>query len=137
MGKFDKFRNRAMHFMYGRYGIDEFYKFLSVIFLILVIVNFFAHSFIISIAEGLLIAYIYFRVLSRNFESRRKENYFYVKCTDGIRSWAGLTKNRFRDRKTHVYRKCPGCGKTLRLPKRKGKHSVCCPMCKHNFNVKI
>ena len=36
-----------------------------------------------------------------------------------------------------LYRRCPGCRVTLRLPKRKGKHTVVCPKCGRRFEVKI
>ena len=48
-----------------------------------------------------------------------------------------LQKSKHRDRKTHVFRKCPACKSVLRLPRQKGKHTVRCPRCQHRFDVKI
>lgn len=48
-----------------------------------------------------------------------------------------LQESKRRDRKTHVYVKCPSCQNNLRLPKEKGKHIVVCPCCKNRFKIKI
>lgn len=37
----------------------------------------------------------------------------------------------------HVISVCPHCGKKLRLPNRKGKHSVQCPICKKSYDLRI
>lgn len=39
--------------------------------------------------------------------------------------------------KDHVYRICPACRANIRLPKKKGAHSVRCPRCGTLFDVKI
>ena len=65
------------------------------------------------------------------------ENRAFLRFFGKIRGWFVLQKNRFRDRKTHIYRKCPGCRRTLRLPKIKGDHTVCCPCCGKKFQVKV
>ena len=44
---------------------------------------------------------------------------------------------RWRDRKTHVFRKCPHCKKTLRLPRVPGDHFVNCPLCHTHFSVHV
>ncbi|MBO7400949.1 MAG: hypothetical protein J6U75_07055, partial [Clostridia bacterium] len=46
-------------------------------------------------------------------------------------------KNSFKDRKTHVYMKCPTCKAQLRLQRIKGEHGVKCPKCGAEFRVKI
>ncbi|MBR5515382.1 MAG: hypothetical protein IKU52_04190 [Clostridia bacterium] len=53
-----------------------------------------------------------------------------------INGFLKLSKNKFRDRKTHVYRQCPCCKANLRLPKAKGIHTVKCPRCFARFEVK-
>ena len=72
---------------------------------------------------------IFFRTMSRNIAKRRAENQKFC-------NFFKLRKNKFRDRKTHVYRKCPSCKAVLRLPKAKGKHTVSCPKCKNKFSVR-
>ena len=48
-----------------------------------------------------------------------------------------LSKNRIRDRKTHVYRECPYCHAILRLPKESGTHMTRCPRCRESFSVSV
>ena len=47
--------NKLRTFMIGRYGIDELYKVLSIVYFILILVNIFIRSKIITILEILLI----------------------------------------------------------------------------------
>ena len=128
--------------MYGRYGPDTLsrvtlwvYAGVLVAFLILRLIfqgNMLASIIIsasYSLISGGLIYWMIFRILSRNIQKRRRENEIF--CGFFI-----LRKNKWRDRKTHVYRKCPKCKAILRLPKAKGKHYVVCPRCKNRFEVK-
>jgi hypothetical protein len=39
--------------------------------------------------------------------------------------------------KEHVYRICPACHANIRLPKKKGSHSVRCPACGQLFDIHI
>lgn len=123
--------------MYGRYGYDTLGKTLlwiyAALLLIYVILSIFIESpwfyFIYLTATMALVIYTFFRTMSRNIAKRRREN-------ERFCNFFKLIRNKFRDRKTHVYRKCPKCKAVLRLPKARGKHSVVCPRCKNNFSVK-
>lgn len=130
-------RDKLIRFMYGRYGADELYKFSAAVIFVLLILNIFLRSIVLSLIITILIALSYYRVLSRRLEERRKENRIYLKHRDKIKGFFRIQKLKLRDRKTHCYKKCPSCKKMLRLPKKKGNHTVCCPQCKNNFNVKI
>ena len=128
--------------MYGRYGADTLskvilwtYTGILVAYLILRLIfqgNLLA-SIIISVSyfliSGALIYWMVFRMLSRNIYKRRREN-------EKFCGFFKLMKNKWKDRKTHVYRKCPKCKAVLRLPKAKGKHTVVCPRCKNRFGVR-
>lgn len=48
-----------------------------------------------------------------------------------------LQKNKWRDRKTHVFRECTHCHAVLRLPKKSGSHTVKCPRCSEHFDVVV
>ncbi len=132
-----RFRERFQRFMIGRYGIDRLYHVLMVLCFILIIVNLFVGSLIISILELAIIGYAIFRMLSKNIYKRQRENQAFLKLTDKPRKFFKLQKCKHRDRKTHVYRRCPACKNNLRLPKQKGKHTVVCPCCKNRFDVRI
>ncbi len=123
--------------MQGRYGTDQFYNFLLVVYLVLFILNLFLGSLIISLLETMLIVYMFFRIFSRNIYKRQQENMKYLRLSKKPKDFFSLTKNRFRDRKTHVYKTCPACKSTLRLPKVKGEHTAVCPRCARRFDVKI
>ena len=131
------FYERIARFMYGRNGSDDICRGILILCTVLIVVNLFFRSFIISAIELALIAYATFRTLSKNVVKRREENQKYKFFENKIKQYFLQLKNRFRDRKTHVYRKCPACKSTLRLPKVKGSHSVNCPRCKKSFHVKI
>ena len=131
-----KFKNKLYRFMYGRYGSDTLNKVLIIIYAVVVVVFTILSLFIDSVwfsfayfvASVTLIYITFFRMFSRNIQKRRREN-------EKFCGFFKLRRNKFRDRKTHVYKKCPHCKAVLRLPKAKGKHTVICPRCKNRFNV--
>ena len=91
----------------------------------------------IYVLQAALLFWMTFRMLSKNVYKRRRENEAFMKIFRPVKNLFVLTKNRIRDVKGFRYRKCPHCKATLRLPKRKGEHSVICPRCKKRFTVKI
>ena len=123
--------------MYGRYGTDTLGNVMLVSYIVITIlytfIGFFVDSVWFDVAVWLvstaLAIIVFYRMFSRNVVKRRKEN-------ERFCGFFRLRKNRFKDRKTHVYRKCPECKAVLRLPKAKGKHTVVCPRCKKRFSVK-
>ena len=131
------FKERVAAFMAGRYGVDRLYYFLLAICSILIVINLFANSFIISLIETALFIYALFRVMSKNVYKRQLENEKFMKLLEKPKSFINLQKCKKRDKKTHVYKKCPSCKNNLRLPREKGEHTVVCPCCKNRFNVKI
>lgn len=130
-------RERFYRFMYGRNGADGLCRALLVVYVVLLLVNVFVRSWILSIAELAVAAYMLFRMFSRNLYKRRRENQWYYNQYNRVRGFFRLCKNKWRDRKTHIYRKCPQCKNRLRLPKIKGRHTVNCPCCHNRFAVKV
>lgn len=138
-----KFKNKIQRFLYGRYGGDTLNNVLLGVYLFIVLAYFIGSIFIPPAAVKVklilsllyyvititLFILIFYRMLSRNIAKRRREN-------ERFCGFFRLRKNKIRDRKTHVYRKCPNCRAVLRLPRAKGKHNVVCPRCKHRFEVK-
>lgn len=141
-------KERIAEFMYGRNGIDDLYHFLFWVIIILSLVNLYFKSWVLSSIGTLILVYAAFRVLSKNVYRRQNENKFYLTCLGKIRgvyrrarkiisSRLDVLRSRWRDRKTHVYRRCPQCKNTLRLPKSRGKHTAACPCCDARFDITI
>ena len=131
-----KFKQSLARFFYGRYGSDTLNKTLLWIYVALVLIHTVVSMFtdsglftlVCSVFSIALVVWIFSRMFSRKIEARRKENQAFC-------NFFRLRRNKFRDRKTHVYKKCPACRAILRLPKAKGRHAVVCPRCKHRFFV--
>lgn len=130
------FRERLIRFMMGRNGPDDLYRFLTFVCIALLIINIFVSSTIISVLILILLAINTWRCFSRELYKRRRENAAYLRMKKSLFAWFRLCRDRWRDRKTHIYRRCPHCKKVLRLPRRPGHHDVRCPLCSHKFKVK-
>ena len=132
-----KIKSALYRFMYGRYGTDTLGNVLFITYFVMIVLQMFLALFIKSSVFHLIwqtLAYTaailsICRALSRKIEKRRQENQKFC-------GFFKLCKNKFRDRKTHVYRTCPSCKATLRLPRAKGEHTVVCPRCKNRFSVR-
>ena len=146
-----KIRTWFMRFMYGRYGADALYNalfLLEIIILVLAAVFQFigAISSVFAVLAAicyalslLLIVFMTFRMMSRRIDKRRRENMWYLKQKAKFK---GLFKSKKRrvsamDTELHIFRACPHCSATLRLPRRGGKHTVRCPRCSKTFNIKV
>ena len=132
-----KFRDKITRFLYGRNLNDALNQALFWVYFALLVVNVFVRSTVLWVLELPLVVLYLFRFFSRNIYRRQIENRKFLKIMGKFTGFFKLQKNKFRDRKTHVYRKCPNCRAVLRLPKKKGKHSVNCPQCRKSFGVKI
>lgn len=132
-----KFRDKVIRFLYGRNGNDALNQALFWTYLVLLLLNLFVRSYILTAIELIPVGLYLFRFLSRNIYRRQTENRKFLKIRGKITGFFKMQKNKFRDRKTHVYRKCPHCRAVLRLPKKKGKHSVRCPQCQKSFSLHI
>ncbi len=139
--------------MYGRYGTDELYSFLSYFNIFLIIAYCIT---LLAIPEGLaralvslcfsaviMLVFIFeiYRTMSRNIARRRRENEKYLKLSRAFKRFlSGNTSKRTRtynrDDAYFIFRDCTKCASTLRLPRRVGKHKVKCPRCSHSFYVK-
>ncbi|MGN0695183.1 MAG: hypothetical protein ACI4J5_00285 [Oscillospiraceae bacterium] len=133
----NKFRDKLLRFMQGRYGADDLYRFSAAAAGILLILNIFLKSYALWLFLTILLIWIYYRALSRNIGARQAENRAFLKIKGDVGRHFRIAKLMIRDRKTYCYKKCPVCKKMLRLPRRKGRHTVNCPQCKNDFNVKI
>ena len=130
-----RFRERLQRFMYGRYGMDAFGKFLSWTSMILLLLSMFIRlkwNILYYVALALLI-YCYFRVFSRNVQKRYQENCTYYRYTNKIRDFFKRQKSYAQQSKTHRIFKCPNCGKKIRVPRGKGRIAIRCRTCGTEF----
>ena len=132
-----KFRENVIRFMGGRYGNDQLGIASMVLCMALIIINGFVRSTILYVLIMAIMVWSIYRVMSKKIFDRRRENEWFLGIVGKVRSFLNLQKRKFAERKTHVYRTCPNCKKTLRLPKRKGSHTVCCPCCHNDFSCKV
>lgn len=143
---------RLSKFMQGRYGTDDFNKALFILWLIINIINtIFIKSIGIRVFLWIIVAIILFRSLSKDIYKRQNENerYFYYVCkvkpflvklkpvAKKISDWFKLQIRKIKDRKTHRYIKCPYCKASIRVPFKRGKHTVKCPRCTVDFKTNI
>ena len=132
-------RDKFNKFMQGRYGVDDFSRFIMGVALTLIILTMVVTMFnrnVGSILDFLgiaAIAYAYFRIFSRNIQQRYAENQKYLQVTSKFRLRFNKEKNLMKQRKTHHIYSCPGCGQKIRIPRGKGKIEIECPKCHTKF----
>ena len=117
-------------FMYGRYGNDALTKFLLILALILMVISWIPSLWWMYLLALAVMIWSLFRTFSRRFDKRRRELERYLKIQKPIVNFFKLSRNKWRDRKTHVYFKCKKCKAVLRVPKGKGSIVVICTRCK-------
>jgi DNA-directed RNA polymerase subunit RPC12/RpoP len=131
-------RDKINRFMQGRNGVDDLYKALLFVIFILLVVNNFLNSPVVSLITWAGLVWAISRALSKNIYKRKIENKKYLeKIGNPVKSKFSIFRKKYEDRKTHKYYKCKNCGTNLRLPKKKGTLMVKCPKCKNTFKVKI
>jgi len=131
------FKEKLIRFMSGRYGVDQLGFALVILYCALTLMQNLLHwplFVILSLADSLWLCY---RIFSRNIPARQRENMAFLKFWHPVRDWFKLSFNRIRECRTHVYRKCPHCKAVLRLPRRHGEHTVCCPRCRERFSMHV
>ncbi len=133
----NNFRTKFIRFMYGRYGVDQLYYALFIAWSVMALINCFVNSVILSILGTVLAVWMIWRSLSRNIQKRRAENERFLILWNPVKSWLILQRDRIRDRKTARYRRCTHCRAIVKLPVKKGKHTMVCPRCKGRFDVRI
>lgn len=124
---FDRLNLRIAEFMEGRYGLDNFNKFLLIGGFILLVVGPIISP--VDMLGWVFVIVALFRALSRKFDMREHENEIYVKVTRAPKRLFKKSQTRWKNRKTTVYFKCENCKQSLSVPKGKGKIRIICPKC--------
>lgn len=137
------FRNKVSRFMYGRYGFDQFGRFLMGAGLVMAVLCMFLRFlpthipyYICSFLNTFFYVFAFFRILSRNTLKRAAENDWYLRIRSRILPVLDEKTKSIRD-KNYIYKKCPKCSAKLRLRRIKGKHITKCPKCGLKFNVRV
>ncbi len=125
-------REKFYRFMQGRYGGDQFNRFLMILALFCFALSLLGAGFFYVLGIGLLI-YAYFRMLSKNIYKRREENAAYMRYEYRARQRFATWKRDMSQRGTHHIYKCPSCKQKIRIPRGKGKIEVRCPKCGRTF----
>lgn len=140
----------------GRYGNDHLNQALSICGLVLIVIQmilgiFFRGSLVVRILQVVwvvLIITMLFRMFSRNFEARRRENERFMKWWAAMQSSFGSRRARaprakaakhnptFEERRKYKYFLCTQCAQRLRVPRGKGKLRVTCTRCGNKFDIK-
>ena len=132
-------RNWLQRVMAGRYGVDEYSRFLNIVALVSLVLSILFNNGL-SVFFWLLaiisLVWTYFRMISRNTYKRRAENNAYLTIRYNMtRKLSGL-KQRMQQKRYYRFYKCPKCGITTRVPKGKGKIRITCPKCGEIFQRK-
>ncbi len=126
-------RDRWNSFMAGRYGQDQFSRFLLTVCMIILILSIFVRIPGLSLLVLLLLGYVYYRMLSRNISARYAENQKYLALKD---RFLGFFKNKGRTSQRqgdHMIFRCPKCSQKIRIPIGKGMVEITCPKCRTKF----
>ena len=132
-------KEKLARFMIGRNGNDQLNRFLLGLALtLLVIAAIFKNNFgsITHIVVIALLAYAYFRMLSRNVNKRREENGKYIRARYQFSAAMRLRKEQWVQRKDYKFFTCPSCKTTLRVPRGHGKIKIVCRKCGNSFTGK-
>ena len=125
-------REKMMRFMQGRYGVDQFNRFLMIVSMVLLVVSMFGADVCYLLAIVIMV-YAYYRMFSKQIYKRSGENQKYLQYEWKVKGWFGKKKNEFQQRKTHHIYKCPNCKQKIRVPKGRGRIAITCRKCHHEF----
>lgn len=126
-------RERVRNFMQGRYGTDALSKALVLASFALALLSLFAGRIFYILALVLLV-YVYFRIFSRDYEKRYRENRAFLDFKNRVGAFFRKQKCIAKQRKTHHIYSCPQCRQKIRIPKGRGNIIVTCPKCKMEFS---
>lgn len=126
-------REKFARFMMGRYGVDTLGKVNIALVFVLIILNMFFNQAWLYWLGLILLVIAYWRMFSRNVQKRYRENQWFAKHFGGIGTWFKRQKGYQAQRKDYHIYTCPSCRQKVRVPKGKGKISIHCPKCGHDF----
>ena len=132
-------REKLAHFMAGRNGNDQLNLFLFAVDAVLLLAGALVGGNAgrgLSIAALALLAFIYFRMFSKNLPRRREENEKYLRLKYRLAADLKVRKEKWVQRKDYKFYTCPSCKTTLRVPRGHGKIKIVCRKCGNSFTGK-
>ena len=134
-------KQKLAAFFRGRYGADAFSRALLIVYLALAIFTLFigntVFGAVLNLVSVAVCVFMFYRMFSRQINKREEENRKYLLLVGKAKRNLLLHRNKWKYRKTHVYRECPHCHAQIRLPRVSGAHQCDCPKCKGSFDVQI
>ena len=146
------FRNWFSRYMIGRYGSDEFNRFLLIIGAILIVIGIFVPRHFLDVLVVAVLIIVYCRMFSRNIAKRQQENMKYLQLkakVTGSRGGsggygsggygAGYSGQGAGPRPAGGGAAGSGAGSPFRKKKRPepGKRIFICPNCKGSLQVPV
>lgn len=128
--------SKLAEWLRGRNGNDELSTCVLILALLLVIINIFTRSFILSVVALALMAYAWWRMASRDLESRENENGVFCEFIGPVGPWLRNPVRAAKEVRAYKHLKCPECGQRVRVPRGKGKIRVRCPQCQQKFEAR-
>ncbi len=146
---FSRLGQRFTRFMYGRYGMDDMSKWMVGAALVLLVISLFfgarAFGTILYLIAFILLVWAYIRMFSKNIQKRYQQNVRFLQRKNAILGGKGIRSIRssfhknwdhLKQRKTHVFFKCPNCGQKMRTLRGQGEKHITCPKCHTQFTKK-
>ncbi|MDO5301884.1 MAG: hypothetical protein Q4E76_05250 [Tissierellia bacterium] len=133
------FQEKMARFLSGRYlvyGPDMLHRFLQLVVFPVGLFALLNRSAVAAAITFVILAYMEFRLLSRNTRARRRENEWFLDHTRAIRKPAVAWYRGRKDRE-NTYFTCPNCHTIHRAPKGKGKIRIRCKHCKEQFEKRV
>lgn len=128
-----KLKEKFQQFMYGRYGTDEFSRFLLYFALALMVITLFVRVPLFNTLALALLVYCYFRMFSKNIYKRADENRMFLQKKQQFLNYFRKNKDHMDQMKEYRFFKCPNCKQKVRVPRGKGKIKIHCPRCHNDF----
>ena len=125
-------KQKFIQFMQGRYGDDEFNRFLMMCALVLIVISLFIRSRILLFLYILVLTYCLYRSMSRNIVARSIENQIYNHQLNKAYHTVSA-KRKDREEKDYKHFVCPKCTQIVRVPKNRGELEIKCPTCHEKF----
>lgn len=119
--------------MQGRYGVDDFGKFLVISGAIINLLGNFKYLWILKVLGLGIIVYAFYRIFSKKVHLRLAENRKYLVYQNSVIKKYNTISQQYSQRSTHKFYKCKSCRQAIRVPKGRGKIEITCPKCHTKF----